>query len=86
VLPLAEGETFVLARTPEKIGIKEILDCIRTSGEPSKGTGIYLREPDGIDQLMLALDQSVAAILDGKTLQSLIAGQEPATGVKQPAN
>ncbi|HUC98410.1 MAG TPA: hypothetical protein VMR88_08010, partial [Candidatus Polarisedimenticolaceae bacterium] len=48
------------------------LDCIRTSGDTTKGTGIYLREPDGIDELMLALDQSVAATLDGKTLQTLI--------------
>jgi DNA-binding IscR family transcriptional regulator len=72
VLPLADEETFVLARAPETISIKEILDCIRTSGDTTKGTGIYLREPDGIDELMLALDQSVAATLDGKTLQTLI--------------
>jgi membrane protein len=31
VLPLADEETFVLARAPETISIKEILDCIRTS-------------------------------------------------------
>ena len=72
VFPLADEETFVLARAPETISIKEILDCIRTSGDTTKGTGIYLREPDGIDELMLALDQSVAATLDGKTLQTLI--------------
>jgi membrane protein len=81
VLPLADEETFVLGRAPETISIKEILDCIRTSGDTSKGTGIYLREPDGIDELMLALDQSVAATLDGKTLQSLIVRQEPVTAV-----
>lgn len=51
VLPLADEETFVLGRAPERIKIKEILDCIRTSGDNSKGkgTGIYLREPDEID-------------------------------------
>jgi DNA-binding IscR family transcriptional regulator len=76
----------VLGRAPETVSIKEVLDCIRTSGDTSKGTGIYLREPDAIDELMLALDQSAAAILDGKTLQSLIVGQEPVTGIKQPAN
>ena len=81
VLPLADEETFVLGRAPETISIKEILDCIRTSRDTSKGTGIYLREPDGIDELMLALDQSVAATLDGKTLQSLIVRQEPVTAV-----
>jgi membrane protein len=86
VLPLADEETFVVGRAPETVSIKEVLDCIRTSGDTSKGTGIYLREPDAIDELMLALDQSAAAILDGKTLQSLIVGQEPVTGIKQPAN
>jgi membrane protein len=81
VLPLADEETFVLGRAPERIRIKEILDCVRTSGDNSKGTGIYLREPDGIDELLLAVDQSVAASLEGKTLQSLIVSQEPVTGV-----
>ncbi len=81
VLPLADEETFVLGRAAEKIRIKEILDCIRTSGDTNKGTGIYLREPDGIDELLLAADQSVAATLDGKTLQSLIIGPEPVTAV-----
>jgi len=81
VLPLADEETFVLGRAAEKIRIKEILDCIRTSGDTNKGTGIYLREPDGIDELLLTVDQSVAATLDGKTLQSLIVGPEPITAV-----
>ena len=81
VLPLADEEMFVLGRAAEKIRIKEILDCIRTSGDTNKGTGIYLREPDGIDELLLAVDQSVAAILDGKTLQSLIVRPEPVTRV-----
>jgi membrane protein len=86
VLPLADEETFVLGRAAEKIRIKEILDCVRTSGDTNKGTGIYLREPDGIDELLLAADQSVAATLDGKTLQSLIVRQEPVMGVTQAAN
>jgi membrane protein len=86
VLPLADEETFVLGRAAEKIRIKEILDCVRTSGDTNKGTGIYLREPDGIDELLLAADQSVAATLDGKTLQSLIVRQEPVMGATQAAN
>jgi membrane protein len=81
VLPLADEETFVLGRAPERIGIKEILDCVRTSGDTTKGSGIYLREPDGIDELLLAADQSVAATLDGKTLQSLIVRQEAVRSV-----
>jgi membrane protein len=72
VLPLADEETFVLGRAPETIRIKEILDCVRTAGDNSKGTGIYLRDPDEIDELLLAVDQSVAATLEGKTLQGLI--------------
>jgi membrane protein len=77
VLLLADEETFVLGRAPEKISIKDILDCVRTSGDTSKGTGIYLREPDVIDELLLAADRSVAATLDGKTLQNLIVLQKP---------
>jgi membrane protein len=86
VLPLADEETFVLGRAPEKISIKEILDCVRTSGDQSKGTGIYLREPDGIDELLLSVDQSVTASLDGKTLQSLILTKGPLNPAIQSAN
>ena len=32
VLPVADEETFVLARDPERISIKEILDCVRNAG------------------------------------------------------
>ena len=81
VLPLADEETFVLGRAPEKIKIKEILDSIRSFGDISKGTGLYLREPDDIDELLLALDQSVAATLEGRTLQSLIVRQDPVMAV-----
>ena len=81
VLPLADEETFVLGRAAERIRIKEILDCVRTAGDSTPGTGIYLREPDGVDELLLALDQAVAATLDGKTLQSLILRQDPVTAV-----
>jgi membrane protein len=81
VLPLADEETFVLGRAAETIRIKEILDCVRTAGDTTTGTGIYLREPDGIDELLLALDQSVAATLEGKTLQSLIVRQDAVTAV-----
>ena len=86
VLPLADEETFVLGRAAEKIRIKEILDCIRTSGDTNKGTGIYLREPDGIDELLLAVEQSVAATLEGKTLQSLILNVGPVNRALQSAN
>lgn len=85
VLPLADEETFVLGRAPEKITIKEILDCVRTSGDTSKGTRIYLRDPDGIDELLVAVDQSVASVLEGKTLQSLILSEGPVNRVIQAA-
>ena len=86
VLPLADEETFVLGRAPERIRIKEILDCVRTSGDNSQGTGIYLRDPDEIDELLLAVDQSVAATLEGKTLQSLIINVGPVNRALQSAN
>jgi DNA-binding IscR family transcriptional regulator len=86
VLPLADEETFVLGRAPETIRIKEILDCVRTAGDNSKGTGIYLRDPDEIDELLLAVDQSVAATLEGKTLQGLILNKGPVNRALQSAD
>jgi len=73
VVPLAQEETFVLARAPERITIKEIIDCVKNYSGSSNASRIYLPERDDIDDLLLAVDRSVAATLDGRTLQTLIA-------------
>jgi membrane protein len=75
VLPLADQETFVLAHDPERISVKEILDCVRNSGmkHPTVQTGEEL----AIEELLRKVDDSVAKTLEGKSLQSLIVEQSP---------
>jgi membrane protein len=72
VLPLAEEETFVLARDPERIGIKEILDSVRSPGTYEKTPGDRSAEEIGIDELLQTVDYSVAETLAGKSLKTLI--------------
>jgi membrane protein len=72
VLPLAEEETFVLARDPERIGIKEILDSVRSPGAHEKTPGDRSAEEIGIDELLQTVDYSVAETLAGKSLKTLI--------------
>jgi membrane protein len=75
VLLLADEETFVLARDPERISIKEILDCVRNSGvkKPANRT----EEEIGIENLLQEADDSVAQALEGKSLQGLILEHSP---------
>jgi membrane protein len=77
LLPLADGETFVLARDPERISVKEILDCVRKSGmkQLTSQTG----EEHAIEELLRRVDDSVAKTLEGKSLQTLIVEQNPAS-------
>ncbi|HXV82380.1 MAG TPA: YhjD/YihY/BrkB family envelope integrity protein [Candidatus Binatia bacterium] len=70
VLPLADEDTFVLARDPERISIKEIFDCVRNSGMKQAAGGVD--EEPVIEELLQKVDDSVANILEGKSLQSLI--------------
>ena len=77
VLPLADGETFVLARDPETIPIKEILDCVRNSGNKIKNRTDLSDEESEIDDLLLEVDQSTAEALAGKHLQGLILSLAP---------
>ena len=77
VFPLADEETFVLARDPERIGIKEILDCVRGSGERKRKRAGGTEEEIGIEELLQEADDSVAKTLQGKSLQSLILANRP---------
>ena len=70
VLPVADEETFVLARDPERISIKEILDCVRNAGV--KKPPVRNDDEVAIEQLLQKVDDSVAQALEGKSLQSLI--------------
>jgi membrane protein len=75
VLPVADEETFVLARDPERISIKEILDCARNSGV--KKPAVRTDEEVAIEELLRKVDDSVAQTLEGKSLQSLIVEHSP---------
>jgi membrane protein len=70
VLPVADEETFVLARDPERISIKEILDCVRNSGVRKQT--VRTNEEVFIEAVLREVDDSVAQALEGKSLQSLI--------------
>jgi len=72
VYPLADEESFVLGRDPEKISIKEILDCVRHFGEAKRIPSTGENEESKIDEMLSEIDQSVAETLDGKSLQDLI--------------
>ena len=73
VLPLADENTFVLARDPERISIKELLDCVRNSG--MKSMAGRADEEAGIEELLRKVDDSVAQTLEGRSLQSLVVEQ-----------
>lgn len=77
VLPVNNGDTYVLSRDPETIGIKTILDCVRNSGKKAKEPEDRSPEEDEIDDLLAAVDLSVSQALAGKSLQSLILSLPP---------
>lgn len=72
VLPLADEERFVLGRDPETMSIKEILDCVRYSGQNKIAPAQPTKEENEIEELLLDVDESVAEVLAGKSLRSLI--------------
>jgi membrane protein len=77
VLPVNDGETYVLGRDPETIQIKAILDCVKNSGKKAKVPEDRSPEEDEIDELVAAIDESTARALEDKTLQSLILSLPP---------
>ncbi|MGH7825788.1 MAG: YhjD/YihY/BrkB family envelope integrity protein [Candidatus Binatia bacterium] len=77
LLPLAEEESFVLSRDPERISLKEILDCVRASAETRRSRGGRDRDEQEIDELLRDVDHSVTDALGGKSLQGLILSRSP---------
>ena len=75
VLPVADEEIFVLARDPERISIKEILDCVRNSG--AKKPAFRTEDEVTIEELLREVDDSVTQTLEGKSLQSFIVEHTP---------
>ena len=74
VLPLAEEETYVLARDPEAISIKEILDCVRNAGKSVRSQSHGSKEENAINEVLCDVDQAATKALEGKNLQWLFLG------------
>jgi membrane protein len=72
VLPVVDGETYVLARDPETIGIKEILDCVRNSGRKTRVRTDLSEEESEINALLTGVEDATAKTLAGKSLQAMI--------------
>jgi membrane protein len=72
VLPIADGETFVLGRDPETISVKEILDCVRYAGKKYTADGARSDIEEPIESLLQDIDESISEALAGKSLQSVI--------------
>lgn len=72
VLPLADEETFVLGRDAATIAVKDILDCVRNSGQNVAVQSQKGQEENVVDGILLEVDQAATKALEGKTLQALI--------------
>jgi membrane protein len=77
VLPVNDGESYVLGRDPETIGIKDIIDCVKNSGKKAKVPENRSPEEDEIDDLLATVNISLTQALEGKSLQSLILSLPP---------
>lgn len=72
LLPVADGDTYVLGRDAETIGIKDILDCVRYAGKSTRVEGARSQEENAIDKLLTDVEQSAATALERKDLKALI--------------
>jgi len=73
---VSDGQGYLPARDLERIGIKEILDSLRTFGEP-QSLPVQGDQVAVVDQVVNEIDRAVATSLAGKDLRTLILGQEP---------
>jgi membrane protein len=77
VLPIVDGETYVLGRDPETIGIKDILDCVRNSGKKIKIPNDRSEEETEVNALLRDVDEAMTKSLAGKSLQAVILSLPP---------
>ena len=77
VLPVTDGETYVLGRDPETIGIKEILDCVRNSGKKVTIPGNGSAAEKQVSELLQEVEESMTEVLAGKSLQAVILSLPP---------
>jgi membrane protein len=72
VLPISDGETYVLGRDPQTISMKDILDCVRSSGKKMKLLSSPNATEKQVNALLQEVDDSLADALAGKSLQAMI--------------
>jgi membrane protein len=72
VLPITDGETYVLGRDPHTISIKEILDCVRNSGKKIKFSSSPSAAEKQVNALLQEVEDSLTEALAGKSLQAVI--------------
>jgi DNA-binding IscR family transcriptional regulator len=72
----SDGQGYVPARDLERIGLKEILNSLRTAGGREE---LPNREGNKnvVDDVTEQVDQAVATTLAGKSLKSLVLSQPP---------
>ena len=72
VLPITDGETYVLGRDPHTISIKDILDCVRNSGKKIKFSTSPSAAEKQVNALLQEIEDSLTEALAGKSLQAVI--------------
>jgi membrane protein len=72
LISLADEESFVLGRDPQRISIKEILDSVRNGGKKANSLSDGNQEESQVNELLLKVDQSVSKVLEGQSLGTLI--------------
>jgi membrane protein len=72
LISLADEESFVLGRDPQRISIKEILDSVRNGGKKANSLSDGNQEESQVNELLLKVDQSVSKALEGQNLRTLI--------------
>ncbi|MFQ5847651.1 MAG: YihY/virulence factor BrkB family protein [Candidatus Methylomirabilales bacterium] len=82
LVAVSDGEVYLPARDLEGISIKEILDTLRTFGEPQR---LFAKGDHGpvVDEVVDAVDRAVSTTLGGKSLKTLLREHNPPNGTAE---
>ncbi|MCI0483833.1 MAG: YihY family inner membrane protein [candidate division NC10 bacterium] len=73
---VSDGQGYLPARDLERIGVKEILDSLRTFGELQRSP-VQGDQAAVVGQVISEVDRVVATTLAGRSLKSLLVAQDP---------
>ena len=76
LIAVSDGQVYLPARDLEGIGIKDILDTLRTFGEPQTSR-VKGDHKELVDEVVETVDRAVSATLGGKNLKALLLSQGP---------